>query len=209
VLTNLYTYPEYILRGHQRSIFGFGQGLRRYVVKYNPITREYEHIETQTTCRALSEDHDKINQAQVVNCMHAVHGSGISEPIPSGLLEKLPEVFERPVLGQNMFIDCVTKVLGDRQDPTATGSFGHWLISNPFVTRISRFGVLKDGQVAYFKNCIATPRGFWQRVNFSQQDGTDTCGSEVPLGTCLVDGNDVTSVSQKQCLKMGGAWTQN
>jgi hypothetical protein len=195
-------YPRYMSSSAQNTGFGFTQGLRRYIVKYNPSTSQYEHVETQKTCRALYEDHDKINQTQVVNCLHSAHGSGISEPMPSGLLEKLPEVFERPVLGQNMFIDCVTKVLGNEYDANPTGSVA-FTIATPFVTRISRFGVLKDGQVAYFKNCIATPAAFWKRVTFDEEYGTDTCGSNISLVTCLVDGNNI-KVSQKQCLKMGG-----
>lgn len=196
---------NYLLAGVQRNLHGFSQGLRRYIVRYNNATKSYEHVETQSTFRALYEDHDKINDSSLANCLQATHGSGISEPMPTGLLQELPKIFDQPVLGQNMFIDCVTKVLSwpDEED---LGGWTSGVINTPYITRISRFGVLKEGEVAYFKNCINVPKGFWQRT-----DGGDPfinqCVSPPALGACTIGQTVVSGISQKQCNKMGGSWT--
>lgn len=196
--------PSYMWPVQQTSAHGFSNGLRRYIVKYNNETKSYEHIETQITFRALYEDHDRINDSSLVNCLQITHGSGISEPMPTGLLQELPKVFDQPVLGQNMFIDCVTKVLDWPEEPNEGSVSG--VISTPYITRISRFGVLKDGEVAYFKNCINTPTGFWKRTD-GGNPFINQCVSPPSIGTCTIGQTIIGGVSQKQCNKMGGSWT--
>lgn len=182
----------------QFTDLGFSDALRRYIVKYNPITNKYEHLETQKTCRGLYEDQKTIVDVSILNCLHQVHGSGISEPMPSGLLDELPKVFDRPLLGQKMFIDCCTKAFFAY--PSGQG-FLSIIVSGQYSTKISRYGVLKDDQVLYFKNCIGASSGFIKKT-----EGSVCLASPPIVGSCCISGVCVSDITESQCLKMNGFW---
>lgn len=179
---------------------GFSDALRRYIVRYNTTTKKYEHLETQKTCRGLYEDQKRIVDVSVLNCLHQLHGSGISEPMPSGLLEELPKVFDRPLLGQKMFIDCSTKAFFAY--PSGQGSL--IIVSGQYSTKISRYGVLKDDQVLYFKNCVGASNNFIKKT-----DGFGCINPIPPLGSCCISGICVSTISESQCLRMNGFWQQD
>jgi len=184
-------------RSSQLTNLGFSDALRRYIVQYNPTTKKYEHLETQKTCRGLYEDQKRIVDVSVLNCLHQTHGSGISEPMPSGLLEELPKVFDRPLLGQKMFIDCCTKAFF--VSPIGQGSL--LIVSGQYSTKISRYGVLKDDQVLYFKNCVGASSSFIKKT-----DGSGCVYPIPPLGSCCISGICVSDITQSQCLSMNGFW---
>lgn len=134
-------------------------GLRRYVVKYNG--QAFEHVATYKTCRVINKpevafdtyDYPKsIRDVGLLNCMSAIHGPLVVESPPEGFLNVLNQVFNRPIIGQNMFVDCVS-----RQKYVAQGNYNYAINANKYHTIVSRYGVIKDDQVFYFKNAINMP----------------------------------------------------
>jgi hypothetical protein len=149
--------------GFQKQTYGFTNGLRRYIVSYNQSTKSYEHVQTQKAFRRLITDPSGTTETQLSNSLHTTYGSVVAESMPTGLLDQLPSLFDRPVPKQQMFIDCCTKVLtiNNGESPTNIPI----TINKPYVTRVSRYGVLKNGQVVYFKNILDLPRGFWKTID--------------------------------------------
>jgi hypothetical protein len=144
---------------YQQALHG---GLRRYVVRYNTKTNNFDHVATYKTCRAFlkNPEYDTYNyptsvtDTDLLNCAFGIHGVLVEEQPPSGMLETLRQVFNPPYIGSDMFIDCSSNIL----EVSNEGVFP-LIIINECSTRVYRYGVLEDNQVRYFKN--ASPVSTW------------------------------------------------
>lgn len=180
---------------------GLRGGLRRYVFNYNLATNTYDHVQTYKSCRSLYENQSTITDVSLLNCVFNIHGAalfGASEAPPQGLAAKLNEVFARPIVGQNLFIDCVSKVLSIVSNPIFTNQI---TINNRFKTYVYRYGVMKNNQVFYFKNTLRSQAV--KRIN------EPACRVTPQLGSCDLLLGEINSITQNQCNMLGGVWTVN
>lgn len=187
---------------YSNNCIGLKGGLRRYVFNYNSTNNTYEHVQTYKTCRSLYENHRSITDVSLLNCVFNIHGaalSGASEAPPQGLAAKLNEVFARPIIGQNLFIDCVSRVLC--VDPTNPSYNDEVTIVGIYKTDIFRYGVMRNNQVFYFKNSLDFKNA--RRID------EPLCQIKPPMGSCFVNPNTIINVSQNQCNILGGVWTIN
>lgn len=153
------------------NLHNFKRGLRRYIFQYNSNTKTYDHIETYKTCRKLTDLPLSVVDTEQLKCLFSLHGSLISEAPPSGLNEEIKKIFINPLHGgQKVFIDCVTNVLA----PTYIGN-AYTTIEKQYTTEINRYGVIKNNDVLYFKNC--TLSSYFVK-------STDNMGCNLPSGAC-------------------------
>lgn len=134
-------------------------GIRRYIVRYNGSS--FEHIATYKACgiirkppEAVLDIYDypqSIRDTSLLNDRSNLYGPLVLESPPEGFLGVLDQVFNRPLIGQNMFLDCVS-----RQRYITQGSDVSITITK-YYSLVCRYGVMKDNQVFYFKNATNLP----------------------------------------------------
>ena len=133
-------------------------GIRRYIVRYNGSN--FEHIATYKACGIIRKPPEmmldvydypqSIRDTALLNDRSNLYGPLILESPPEGLLGVLDQVFDRPLVGQNMFLDCVSR----QREATSSGES---ITITKYYSLVCIYGVIKDSQVFYFKNATNLP----------------------------------------------------